>query len=91
MFPFTLAYIIVCLFLIVDSSFSLFYITKQKSDNSDVKKTAIAFNSITLAIAVLMIGVFIYAAMNPVAAVSSVASGALGGGLLGGGLLKKLL
>jgi hypothetical protein len=46
--------IFITIWLFIDSIFSIVYITKQKEDNTDVKKTAIAFNSITLGISVLL-------------------------------------
>lgn len=52
--------IITTLFLFIDSIFSIFYITKQTSDNSDVKKTAIAFNSITLSLSIIIFIGYIY-------------------------------
>lgn len=76
--PFSILYIVMALFLIVDSSFSLVYITKQKDDKTDTKKTAIAFNSITLAVAILMIIFLILVASNPVI-VTSMGGGAFGG------------
>ena len=52
--------IITTLFLFIDSIFSIFYITKQTGDNSDVKKTAIAFNSITLSLSIIIFIGYIY-------------------------------